>query len=79
VLRVFPFCCSVRALQCDLTLVRDLDRLIDQISNNFVTIGRDANRLVALHTLDDHVGANVGLAGAGRPLDRQNATLEMAA
>ena len=50
--------------------------LVDEVGDGLVGGGADADPLPLLHELDDHPGAHVGLARAGRALDGEAAVVE---
>ena len=78
-LRVFDLIGLLAALQVDTQFVRRLDGRIDQVANDLMAVGRDADFLAAAHQLANHLRASEGLARAGRSLDRENAARQMAA
>ena len=67
------------ALQFDLPLVSRLDRLIDQIANDLMTTGRNADSLAAPHHFADHARAGESLPRTRRTLDGQDANGQMRA
>ena len=79
VLRVFDLIGLLAALQVDSQFVGRLDRRIDQVANDLMAVGRDADFLAAAHQLANHLRAGEGLARTGRSLDRENAARQMAA
>src|SRR5580692_7261168 len=78
-LRVLHLRCLLTAMQVEALLLRCLYGRVDQIANNLVAVGRNADGLTAAHKLADHLRARIGLAGTGRPLDREDAPAQAAA
>ena len=52
------------------------DHLVEQIANDLVTVGGDADRFPGAHERTDHARADMCLACARRPLNRKNAAIE---
>src|SRR6185437_9580934 len=79
VLRVSDLIGLLAALQVNSQFVGRLDCRIDQVANDLMAVGRDADFLAAAHQLANHLCASKGLASTRRSLDRENATRKMAA
>jgi hypothetical protein len=60
-------------IQPEPALVRNFDRLVEEIPDNRVGIGGDADAGAARDKLTDHPRTDEGLARAWRALDRQYA------
>jgi hypothetical protein len=62
VLRSFDFVSLLAALQLNPQFVGRLDGRVDQVTNDLVAVGGDADRLTAPHQFTDHTRAGEGLA-----------------
>ncbi len=70
----------VQALEAaELLLLGEVADGAQQRADRLVAHRRDADPLTRLHELENHVCAREGLAGAGWPLDRQHAAVELEA
>lgn len=76
-LRVFGVIGLLAALDRDAELVCRLDGRVDQVANDPVTVGRDADFLATANQLANHAYAGESLSGARRALHWQNATRQM--
>src|SRR5438309_2245345 len=71
--RVLHFVGFLAATQIKSLLLRRLDGFIDQISDDLVTVRRNADGSAMAHKFADHLRTRVCLARAGWSLNRQHA------
>ena len=69
--------CLVAALQINSEFIRSFNGRIDQITDDLVTVGRDADFLAPAHQFANHARAGKGFARSWRTLDRQDSGSQM--